>query len=216
MLLAAAGIALFALIDGSNGVVLVVIGMAVASFGMGPQGVLCTEMVVSSVPPQRAGAASAISETGGEFGIAMGIALFGSIGSAVYRNVVAIAPQVPPHLAAEAADGLPGAVTSAAQLADPLSVLEPARGAFTSGLHVVSLAGATVVALFAIVGMVALRKRPRPVAEPAITEREPWSSHAPQRSGGAGSAIRWPSARSWALASRSSFSGAGSRPNRSS
>ncbi|MCI2422406.1 MFS transporter [Saccharopolyspora sp. K220] len=173
MLLAAVGIALFTLVDGANGVALVIIGMAVASFGMGPQGVLCTEMVVSSVPPQKAGAASAISETGAEFGIAMGIALFGSIGTAVYRNVVTTPPELPAPVAAEIRDGMPGAVNAAGRLADPLSVLAPAGEAFTSGLHVVSAIGAIAVVVFAVVGMVVLRRPPRPAGEPVSAELDP-------------------------------------------
>ena len=86
MLVAAAGIVLFTQITDGNGVVLVVLGLSVAAFGMGPQGVLGTEMVIGSVPATKAGAASAMSETSGEFGIAMGIAVFGSIGTAVYRG----------------------------------------------------------------------------------------------------------------------------------
>lgn len=172
MLLAAAGILLFTLADVANGTALVAIGMAVASFGMGPQGVLCTEMVVGSVPSQKAGAASAMSETSGEFGIAMGIALFGSLATAVYRNVVAIPPEVPSGIAAEAWDGMAGAMSAAGRLADQASVLAPAREAFTSGLQAVSVVGATFVVLFAVIGMVVLRKRSRPATEPAARAPE--------------------------------------------
>jgi DHA2 family multidrug resistance protein-like MFS transporter len=155
MLVAAAGMLLFTQIDNANGVVLVVLGLSVAAFGMGPQGVLCTEMVVGSVSPQKAGAASAMSETSAEFGIAMGIALFGSIGTAVYRA------QAP----AQAKDSL----ATAANLGDP-GVLDAARAAFTSGLHTVAAVGATIVIVFAVVGMIALRtKSPTPeVREPAL------------------------------------------------
>ena len=44
--------------------------------------------VVGAAPPERAGAASAISETSAEFGGALGIAVFGSIGVAVYRGAM--------------------------------------------------------------------------------------------------------------------------------
>ena len=47
---------------------------------------LTTDLIVGAAPPERAGAASAISETGVEFGGALGIALLGSIGTAVYRE----------------------------------------------------------------------------------------------------------------------------------
>lgn len=42
---------------------------------------LATNLVVGSAPPERAGAASAISETSAEFGGALSIAILGSIGA---------------------------------------------------------------------------------------------------------------------------------------
>ncbi|MCE7003850.1 MFS transporter [Kibdelosporangium philippinense] len=151
MLVAAGGILLFTQAEGPGGLIAVVVGLCVAAFGMGPQGVLCTEMVVSSVPPRKAGAASAMSETVAEFGIAMGIAVFGSVATAIYQS------EVP----AGSPDSLAGAVDAAQQL--PPSAAENlvgvAREAFTSGLHTVAGIGATIVVAFAVVGMIALRKK---------------------------------------------------------
>ncbi|WP_158887972.1 MFS transporter [Amycolatopsis anabasis] len=165
MLIAAAGIVLFTQAAGAGGVAFVVVGMSIASFGMGPQGVLCTEMVVSSVPPQKAGAASAMSETSAEFGIAMGIAVFGSIGTAVYRDQVAVPAQVPAEAAAQATDSMAGALQAASALPGSLAdgLLATARDAFSSGLHTVAGIGAAIVVVFAVVGMIALR-RSRPAA----------------------------------------------------
>lgn len=47
---------------------------------------LGTDLVVACVPPERAGVASGISETGAELGGALEIAILGSISVAVYRN----------------------------------------------------------------------------------------------------------------------------------
>jgi DHA2 family multidrug resistance protein-like MFS transporter len=157
MLFAAVGLVLFTQINDGNGVVLVVLGLSVAAFGMGPQGVLGTEMVIGSVPPNKAGAASAMSETSAEFGIAMGIAMFGSIGTAVYRD------QVPASAPAEVRDSMASAVNAG----DP-TLLDAARDAFTSGLHTVAGIAAVIVFVFAVGGMVALRKKPQPVVE--VTE----------------------------------------------
>ncbi|MBN6038225.1 MFS transporter [Amycolatopsis sp. 195334CR] len=151
MLVAAGGMLLFTLIDAGQGLLLLVLGISVAAFGMGPQGVLCTEMVINSVPPRKAGAASAMSETTGEFGIAMGIALFGSIGTAVYRSEV--------DLPGQAGESLAGAVALGEN-----SVLAAAREAFTSGLHTVATIGALIVVAFAVIGMTVLRKKPELVA----------------------------------------------------
>ncbi|MGC7095063.1 MFS transporter [Amycolatopsis lurida] len=150
MLVAAGGMLLFTLIDAGQGLVLLVLGISVAAFGMGPQGVLCTEMVINAVPPRKAGAASAMSETTAEFGIAMGIALFGSIGTAVYRSEVDLPAGDP------AGESLAGAVVLGDQ-----SLLATAREAFTSGLHTVATISALIVVAFAVVGMTVLRKKPQ-------------------------------------------------------
>jgi DHA2 family multidrug resistance protein-like MFS transporter len=173
MLIAVAGVLLFTQVDGPNGVVLVALGLAVAGFGMGPQAVICTEMVVGSVPPNKAGAASAMSETSGELGIAMGIAVFGSIGTAVYRGDVTVPADVPAVAAAEAKESLAGAVQAAGGLDDQLAttLLTSAREAFTSGMQTVAIISAVIIATFAVVGMVALRKSPAAevAEEPALT-----------------------------------------------
>ncbi|TDV54948.1 MFS transporter [Actinophytocola oryzae] len=161
MLVAAGGLLLFTQLDDTNGVVFVVLGLSVAAFGMGPQGVLCTEMVVGSVPVHRAGAASAMSETSAEFGIAMGIALFGSVGTAVYRD----------ELPATASDQVKEGLVNALSAGDP-RMLDAARAAFTSGVHTVAGIAIVIVVVFAVVGMVALRHRPAPVVEVA-EERVP-------------------------------------------
>ncbi|AXB41684.1 MFS transporter [Amycolatopsis albispora] len=148
MLVAAGGMLLFTMAEAGSGLLVLVLGVSVAAFGMGPQGVLCTEMVISSVPPRKAGAASAMSETTAEFGIAMGIAVFGSIGTAVYRSEVDFPAGSP------AGDSLAGAVVHGDQ-----SLLGAARDAFSSGLHTVATISAVVVVVFAVVGMTALRQK---------------------------------------------------------
>src|SRR6476469_9708560 len=154
MLFAAVGLVLFTRIDDGNGVGLVVVGLSIAAFGVGPQGVLGTEMVIGSVPPGRAGAASAMSETSAEFGIATGIALFGSIGTAVYRD----------KLPAGAPAGVRDSMTGAVNAGDP-ALLDAARDALTSGLHTVAGIAAVILAVFAVGGMVVLHNKPRPAAE---------------------------------------------------
>jgi DHA2 family multidrug resistance protein-like MFS transporter len=47
---------------------------------------LINDMIVAAAPPQRAGTISAISETGSEFGGALGIAVLGSLGTAAYGS----------------------------------------------------------------------------------------------------------------------------------
>jgi MFS transporter, DHA2 family, multidrug resistance protein len=124
-------------------------------------GTLATDIVVGSAPPERAGAASGISETSAEFGGALGIAILGSIGTAVYRGEVADAfPEgVPPESAAAARDTLGGAVAAADQLPGPLGagMLDTAREAFIQGLHLSAITSAAIVLGMAILTAVLLR-----------------------------------------------------------
>jgi MFS transporter, DHA2 family, multidrug resistance protein len=100
--------------------------------------------VLGAISPQRAGAASALMESGSEFGGALGIAILGSIGTAVYGARL--------HTAvAGAKDGLAGAVTAAHRLpaAAGHDLLTSARAAFLDGLSVVAIAGAVALLLTA-------------------------------------------------------------------
>ena len=56
------------------------------SLGLAPVFTLTTDLIIGAAPPERAGAASAISETSSEFGGALGIALLGALATAVYGN----------------------------------------------------------------------------------------------------------------------------------
>ncbi|HEX4908517.1 MAG TPA: MFS transporter, partial [Actinomycetes bacterium] len=105
-------------------------------------------LMLGAAPPERAGAASAIAETTSELGGALGIAVLGSLGAAVYRT--RMAEDLPAGIPGEAADvareTLGGALTVAEQLPAQLgaALLETARAAFTGGLQ---LAFATAAAL---------------------------------------------------------------------
>ena len=81
---AAAGLGLLALVSDGSALAVLVAGSLVMGLGAGAIGTVATDLIVGTAPPERAGAASGISETGAELGGALGIALLGSIGTAVY------------------------------------------------------------------------------------------------------------------------------------
>jgi DHA2 family multidrug resistance protein-like MFS transporter len=146
---------------GINSLAIVVIANTVMSFGFGLMFTVSTDLVVGSAPPERAGAASALSETGAEFGGALGIAVIGSLGMAIYRSQVASAiPPGIPHEAAEAAlDTLGGAVALAAELPGPLGtgLLFVARTAFTHGLQLTAVIATVVMVGLTFLVVLALR-----------------------------------------------------------
>ncbi len=155
LVLAALGFGMFTQLDAASGLAVFVTASVAFSLGFAPVFTLTTDLIVGSAPPERAGAASAISETGAELGGALGIAVFGSIGVAVYRAAMAVAvPAGVPLEAAEAAMGtLGGAVALAGQLPGPLGaqLVEAARQAFTQGMQLtaaISAVGSIGLAIF--------------------------------------------------------------------
>jgi MFS transporter, DHA2 family, multidrug resistance protein len=58
------------------------------ALGFVPVVLTTTNLIVSAAPPERAGSASAVSETSAEFGGALGIAVLGSIATFIYRNAM--------------------------------------------------------------------------------------------------------------------------------
>ena len=159
--IAAVGLAILTQVSGSGSLPVVVVGSVVISLGLGPVLSLTTELIVGSAPPERAGAASGISETGAELGGALGISILGSIGIAIYRNDVAsgLPASVPAEAAVIARDTLGGAVSVAAQLPGQVgaTVLEVAREAFVQGMQVAAGISAVMAIAVAIVALVALR-----------------------------------------------------------
>jgi len=83
----AAGFAVLAL-TGATGLPAVVTGAIIFSIGLAPAYILTTDLVVSTVRPERAGMAAAVTETGTELGGALGIAVLGSVGVAAHRQVL--------------------------------------------------------------------------------------------------------------------------------
>jgi DHA2 family multidrug resistance protein-like MFS transporter len=109
---AAVGLAVLTQVGGSAGLAVIVSGSVIISLGLAPVMSLTTELIVGSAPPERAGAASGISETAVELGGALGISILGSIGVALYRGDIARAlpAGIPAEAAAVARDTLGGAV----------------------------------------------------------------------------------------------------------
>jgi DHA2 family multidrug resistance protein-like MFS transporter len=155
LVLAAAGFGLLTQVSGNSSLAVLVIGSVVLALGLAPVFTLAADLMVSAAPPERAGAAAGISETSSEFGGALGIAVLGVVGTALYRGEVADAvPAGVPSEAAEAArDSLGGAVAAGNELAEPLAteVVDAGREAFTQALQLAaSLSAAAMVAAAAV------------------------------------------------------------------
>ncbi|MEV2272459.1 MFS transporter [Nonomuraea africana] len=158
------GYALITQVDSTHGLPLLVTGFVLIYTGISPMMALGTDLVVGSAPLDKAGSAAAMSETGMEFGIALGIAGLGSVVTAAYRDEIgdALPKDLPEPAAGIARDTLAGADAIAADLPGPIAahVLEQAREAFTSGLNLAGGIAGAIVAMLAVTAIVLLRHVP--------------------------------------------------------
>jgi len=183
MLIAAAGTTMLLglSVDGGGSLLLIAAASVVISLGLAPVITLATELIVGSAPPEQAGAATGISETSGELGGALGIAILGTVGTALYRAEVAdsLPSGIPAQAAAVARDTLGGAIAIAQELPEALggAVAAAARTAFVDAIHLVAAVAAVGALVTAIAAALALRRVParselaagEATAEPART-----------------------------------------------
>jgi MFS transporter, DHA2 family, multidrug resistance protein len=164
--LAAMGFAVLTQIEGSEGPAIVVTGYVILSLGLAPVFTMATDLIVGTSPPDRAGIASGLSETSTEFGGALGIAVLGSVVTAVYRGHMASAvpPGVPAAAAEAAADTLGGAAAAAADLSGETgaALLGAAREAFTEAVVLTAGLSAALALAAAIVTAALLRNAGSP------------------------------------------------------
>lgn len=86
LVIAAAGYLLLTQVSSTSGPFVLAVGMVLQAIGCAPVFTLTNDIIIGAAPPQRAGAAAGISETASEVGGALGIALLGSLATAVYGS----------------------------------------------------------------------------------------------------------------------------------
>ena len=146
LLISTIGMLLIAYVPVIKGLVFLVIGFVTAVIGVSPILVLGTGIIIGSAPQEKAGAAASISETGNQLGIALGVALLGSIGAFIYHK--RIEKNIPGGLSIEAwkaaHESIVGATSVASGIDDQHRVMLviSAKEAFVNGLHIVAMVGA--------------------------------------------------------------------------
>lgn len=164
LLISASGCMLLTQVGVESGLTLLVIGYIFFSIGAAPLPSLSSDLVISSVPLERAGSAASILQTSGEFAFALGIAILGSIGTVVYRGQIekSIPAGLPDSDIQAARDSLAGAIDVAKGLPDEAStaLLIGAREAFTNGMHAVAVASGTMMLAVIILTVTRLRYVP--------------------------------------------------------
>jgi DHA2 family multidrug resistance protein-like MFS transporter len=157
-----AGYLIVAFTTHAHGVLPLVVAFVVLGIGIGAAETISNELILSSAPAAKAGAASAVSETAYELGAVLGTAVLGGIITAFYRGALVLPEGLPADVAHAAGETLAGAYTAAQELPAALgtALWDAAAAAFGSGVMVTSLIGAGLVIVAGVIAAVTLRKAP--------------------------------------------------------
>lgn len=158
MMFSAIGYGFLAVVSPTGDVHLLITGFSLAYLGLGTIAALGTDLVVGTAPAAKAGSASAISELVQELGVALGVAVLGSLMTIIYRHE--ILRSVVPTLQASQAEAVLDSLASSLTIRDslPAGTLEEAQNAFVSGLNGVGIAASLVATSLAILSVWALRQ----------------------------------------------------------
>ncbi|MCS7479495.1 MFS transporter [Umezawaea endophytica] len=140
----AVGLLLVSVAEGVENYLWLGLALVPVGLGVGLAMTLTVDAVVSAVPPHRAGAASAISETAYELGVVLGIAVLGSVVTLAYRANLDVPGAARPAVEDSAASAL-----AALDPASPLVAV--VKEAFTTAMQVTSLIAAVITFAAALV-----------------------------------------------------------------
>ncbi|MBP2328014.1 DHA2 family multidrug resistance protein-like MFS transporter [Kibdelosporangium banguiense] len=147
LILTAAGLVLVALTASNDTYLWLGVALTAVGLGFGLSMTLAGDAIVSAAPPHKAGSVSAISETANELGVVLGIAVLGSLLSAVYRATVSIPDTVTGAVRARVEDSLASAMT----VLDPGSPLvDSARSAFVTAMQTTAMVAAALTFVAAL------------------------------------------------------------------
>lgn len=154
--LAGAGLLQIGLSGDGLGLLEMSIALALVGAGMGALAIGST-MIMSSVPPEKAGNAGALEETSYELGATLGVTILGSISALIFRAGLTADEafeglrRLDPTLAGEADESL-GAAMAIARETGSSDLAARAGEAFTDSLQTAGLAGG--VLMFAVAAVV--------------------------------------------------------------
>ncbi|MFC7545641.1 MFS transporter [Plantactinospora sp. GCM10030261] len=167
-----------------NGTWLLVTVFVLASlFGTASVG-LGTGLVVGNAPPEKMGSAGSLAQLCLEFGGTLGLALLGTVATAVYRGSVDVPAGVSGNHAAVAGDSLAGAAATASQLPAGLAdeLLASAHAAFVDGIRVLAFIGLALYVLGGLLVIARLRSVPafgQPAPPPEADSAAPVRAETP-------------------------------------
>jgi DHA2 family multidrug resistance protein-like MFS transporter len=133
------------------------------AMGIGMAMTVTSDTILAAIPKERAGAASAISETATELGGAVGMAVLGSVLTAVYRNDLELPAGLPTAAQRGVRDSLGSALDTARTLPGQLGaqVTDLARHAFVDGMHIALYCSASLALITGLTALVTRAERPQ-------------------------------------------------------
>ncbi len=164
------GLGGFALVTASSPLWVLIVLTFIQGAGMANVMPPVTESIMASLPREKAGVGSAISNTVRQVGGALGVAVLGSVLSGVYRGQISGSlTGLPPAARSAAEESISGAYGVAAH-AGPAAgrLVSSANDAFIAAMHWAS-AGAAIIALFSIGVVLAWLPR-RPATAPTVVQ----------------------------------------------
>ena len=156
----------------------IVTAMALMAAGLAFTTSPATDAIMGVLPPDKAGAGSAVNDTTREVGGTLGVAITGSVLSSAYGSHVtsALARLGAPHpVTSLASQSIKAGLATAAHFPPAMraAAAESARQAFMTGLHGGSWAAAAATAAGALVALAFLPARPRHPAPPQAARDVP-------------------------------------------
>ncbi|MEV6648949.1 MFS transporter [Amycolatopsis sp. NPDC051371] len=153
LIIAAAGMFLLTQVDVIGGTALLIIGSSVIYIGGSPIGVLVNQVVMGAAPPERMGSAASLQSTGGELGVALGVATIGTIATGYYTHALTLPANTPTDAAHTANESIAAAAATAGTQPPEIAngILTAAQNAFTTALN-----STAAICAVAFIGLAAL------------------------------------------------------------
>ncbi|TNH41683.1 MFS transporter [Photorhabdus luminescens] len=148
ILLSIAGISFLLVASIGSDLVTLIVAFALLDISVGAIASVSNDLVLSSVPSSKAGAASSISETAYEVGVVLGTTILGGLVTAFYRITLQLPNEVSQEQAGLALETLAGAYVVANSLAESegQKLMAAASESFTSAIHMMSWMTAALTA----------------------------------------------------------------------
>ncbi|OII41292.1 MFS transporter [Plantibacter sp. MMLR14_011] len=160
LVVSAVGYASIAITGGDVSALGIGLAFVALGLGIGSAETVSNELVIASAPPEKAGAASGVSETAYELGAVLGTATLGTVLTASYRSSVVLPDGLTAAQQQAAGETLGGAANVAAQLPGDLAgaLMDSARHAFDSGVGVAAWIGVGLIVAAMLVAAIGLRQ----------------------------------------------------------